>query len=61
MIYLPGLEPLRLCLLATHGPPLICDARHNISPRLRKQLVLKLEVGEAGVEIFEWLPSSVVG
>jgi hypothetical protein len=31
MIYISGaLSPLRLCLLATRGPPpLICDARHN--------------------------------
>jgi hypothetical protein len=35
-------------------------AGHNISPRLRKQLVLELKVGEVNTEIFQGLPSSVV-
>jgi len=36
------------------------DAGHNISPRLRKQLVLELEVGVEGAELVDDLPSRVL-
>jgi hypothetical protein len=34
------------------------DTGHNISPRLRKQLVLELEVGVEAFEVIEELPGS---
>ena len=35
------------------------DAGHNISPRLRKQLVLELEGGKVVAEVVERLPSRI--
>jgi len=40
--------------------PAVGDARHNISSRLRKQLVLELEVGEVVAEGVKSLPGGVV-
>jgi hypothetical protein len=36
------------------------DARHNISPRLQKQLILELEVGVGVAELVEALLGGVV-
>jgi hypothetical protein len=48
-----------LCLLATNGPtPGVVGTGHNISPRLRKQLVLELKVGVEAFEVIEELPGS---
>jgi len=57
-----GLYPLLLRLIsATIGPPPgILDVGHNISPRLHKQLVLELKVGELLAELWKRLPSGVV-
>jgi hypothetical protein len=41
-------------------PPGILVADHNISPRLEKQLVLKLELGVEVLELSERLPGSVL-
>jgi hypothetical protein len=47
--------------LATGGPSaFIVKPGHNISSRLRKQLVLELEVGEVLTELVERLPGSVL-
>ena len=47
--------------LATGGvAPGVLDVRHNISPRLRKQLVLELKVGVSFLELIEALPSGIV-
>jgi hypothetical protein len=37
-----------------------CDASHNTSPRLRKQLVFELEIGVVTAELVELLLSSVL-
>jgi hypothetical protein len=39
------------------GAPAILHTVHNISSRLRKQLVLELEVWISGFELLEQLPS----
>ena len=55
------MPPLTADLLATNGPALgIMDAGNNISPRLRKQLVLELEVGVEVTKILEGFPSRVL-
>jgi len=36
------------------------DAGHNISPRLRKQLVLELEVRVEGAELVDGLPCCIL-
>jgi hypothetical protein len=56
-----GYEPLTAGALATNGPaPGIMGAGHNISPCLRKQLVLELEVGVEVTKVLERLPGSVL-
>ena len=57
-----GLDPSsRQHPLATIGPAaLVLDAGHNISPRLRKQLVLELEVGVEGLELVDELPRRIL-
>ena len=57
-----GYQPLslRLILATTGPPPGILDAGHNISPRLRKQLVLELEVGVVLAKLLKQLPCGVV-
>ena len=57
-----GLDPSsRQHPLATIGPAaLVLDAGHNISPRLRKQLVLELEVGVEGLELVDQLPCRIL-
>ena len=55
------MPPLTADLLATNGhAPGIMDAGNNISPRLRKQFVLELEVGVEVTKILEGLPSRVL-
>jgi hypothetical protein len=46
--------------LATWRAAVVLDAHHNISPRLRKQLVLELEVGVVVAELLELLTGSVL-
>jgi len=52
--------------LVPHQPPAplshywVLDAGHNISPRLRKQLVLELEVGVEGLELVDELPRRIL-
>jgi hypothetical protein len=46
--------------LATSRAPPKGLAGHNISPRLRKQLVLELEVGVVAVKLFQLLPCGVL-
>jgi hypothetical protein len=43
-----------------HATPAEGEANHNISPRLRKQLVLELEVMLVAMELLELLPSGVL-
>ena len=40
--------------------PIIVDAGQNISPRLRKQLVLELKVGVEAFEVVKELPGGFV-
>ena len=48
-------------LLATSSPPpLILSSRHNISPRLGKQLVLELHIRVESLEVVQVLPGGVV-
>jgi len=48
-------------LLTTIGPTTrILDAVPNISPRLRKQLVLELEVRKGGAKVVKRLPRSIL-
>ena len=55
-----GPSPSNLLRLATSGPPpSILHAGHNISPRLRKQLVLELEVWKMALELIEGLPCRI--
>ena len=56
-----GLRPIPDAALATSRPsPAVVHARHNISPRLRKQLVLELEVGVGSLELVDAFPGSVL-
>jgi hypothetical protein len=56
-----GLWPDPAPPLDMTGAPAILHAVHNISSRLRKQLVLELEVWISGFEILEQLPSCFFG
>jgi hypothetical protein len=47
-------------LLATSSPPLILNSRHNISPRLGKQLILELHIRVENLEVVQELPGGVV-
>ena len=51
---------LWLAALALDGPTPIMGAGDNISPCLRKQLVLELKVGVSFLELIEALPSGIV-
>jgi len=56
-----GPSPSNLLRLATNGPPPgVLNAGHNISPRLRKQLVLELEVWKMAFELVEGLPRRIL-
>ena len=52
-----SLAPWRTSRLATlHTSPLVREAGHNISPGLRKQLVLELELWISGGEVLATFP-----
>ena len=46
--------------LALDGPTPIMGAGHNISPRLRKQLVLELKVWIGSLEVVDAFPCSIL-
>jgi hypothetical protein len=52
---------LNVALATFAAPPPIGDASHNISPRLFKQLVLKLNIGVEVLEFLQQLPSGIIG
>ena len=51
--------PLWPAALALDGPTPIMVAGHNISPRLRKQLILELKVGVGSLEVVDAFPCSI--